>query len=312
MGGRYYPASNTWMAMTANGQPSGIGRRAHSAVWTGTEMIVWGGYSGFPELWYFNDGGRYNPRSDAWVAIATNGAPTGRAFHLAVWTGTEMIVWGGTADNFNSIWLNNGARYNPATDSWTPVSTNGAPGTGSGSVWTGKEMIVWGTSRSAGRYDPVADSWTAITTNGAPTGGVTAVWTGNEMMVWGRGGARYNPSVDHWTAITTNGAPAFRSAETSIWTGSQMIIFGGTDGTNFLNTVYLYTPPAPLLSILGSAGNVTLSWSTNFPGLTLEQSGLLPTESWSLVSPAPVVSGANYVVTNSLGNSNQFYRVRSR
>ena len=36
----------------------------------------------------------------------------------AVWTGTEMIVWGGK---------DSGSRYNPATDTWTPTSTINAP-----------------------------------------------------------------------------------------------------------------------------------------------------------------------------------------
>ena len=35
--------------------------------------------------------------------------------HTAVWTGSEMIVWGGTGANY----FNTGGRYNPNTDSWT-------------------------------------------------------------------------------------------------------------------------------------------------------------------------------------------------
>ncbi|HEY2119535.1 MAG TPA: hypothetical protein VGH37_10160 [Candidatus Acidoferrum sp.] len=29
---------------------------------------------------------------DMWTATSTTGAPVGRAFHTAVWTGSEMIV----------------------------------------------------------------------------------------------------------------------------------------------------------------------------------------------------------------------------
>src|SRR5213080_4596666 len=32
---------------------------------------------------------------DSWTATSTLNAPDGREFHTAVWTGTEMIVWGG-------------------------------------------------------------------------------------------------------------------------------------------------------------------------------------------------------------------------
>ena len=44
--------------------------------------------------------------------------------HTAVWTGSEMIVWGGIEF---SLYLNTGGRYNPATDSWTATSTTNAP-----------------------------------------------------------------------------------------------------------------------------------------------------------------------------------------
>ena len=32
---------------------------------------------------------------DTWAATSTSNAPDGRSAHTAVWTGSEMIVWGG-------------------------------------------------------------------------------------------------------------------------------------------------------------------------------------------------------------------------
>ena len=43
----------------------------------------------------FNTGGRYNPSTDSWTATSTTNAPAARFVHTAVWTGSEMIVWGG-------------------------------------------------------------------------------------------------------------------------------------------------------------------------------------------------------------------------
>ena len=56
-----------------------------------------------------------------------------------------MIVWGGARISMPT-YLDTGARYNPATDSWTATGTSGAPAARSAptSVWTGSEMIVWG------------------------------------------------------------------------------------------------------------------------------------------------------------------------
>ena len=60
-------------------------------------MIVWGGHTniGPPDA---NTGGRYNPGTNSWTATSTTNAPSGRARHTAVWTGSEMIVWGGDRD----------------------------------------------------------------------------------------------------------------------------------------------------------------------------------------------------------------------
>jgi hypothetical protein len=105
-------------------------------VWTGSEVIVWGGVDqNFLQL---NTGGRYNPDTDSWVATSITNAPDGRYAHTAIWTTDEMIVWGGSGFmNFNT-----GARYNPDGDSWTATSTANAPDRrySHTAVWTGSEM----------------------------------------------------------------------------------------------------------------------------------------------------------------------------
>src|SRR5207302_5814662 len=133
-------------------------RYDHTAVWTGSEMTVWGGYS-LDGGGTVNTGGRYNPSTDSWVSTSTTNAPTRRRYHTAAWTGSEMIVWGG---ELSGEYLKTGGRYNPGTDSWTATSTTNAP---SGryyhtAAWTDSEMIVWGGEgpgeyfNSGGRYNP--------------------------------------------------------------------------------------------------------------------------------------------------------------
>ena len=55
-------------------------------------MIIWGGQDAVSDL---NTGGRYNPGTDSWTATSTINAPSLRTLHTAVWTGHEMIIWGG-------------------------------------------------------------------------------------------------------------------------------------------------------------------------------------------------------------------------
>jgi hypothetical protein len=253
-GGRYTPSSNSWTA-TSTGPNTPSARSWHGAVWTGTEMIVSAGTDGAASV---NTGGRYDPSADSWVPTASSFAPAARAGHSAVWTGAEMIVWGGRDNMFASFFT--GGRYDPAIDTWTPTSigTNVPPArSGHSAVWTGTEMIVWGGSGSAqfndgGRYNPSTDSWTATST-GANTpsvrSGQTAVWTGTEMIVWGGlgqayldDGGRYNPSGDSWTATSTGlNVPSARAWHTAVWTGSEMIVWGGYDG-NVINTGGRYNP----------------------------------------------------------------------
>jgi N-acetylneuraminic acid mutarotase len=240
---------DTWTPTTLTNAPAA--RDNHTAVWTGSEMIVWGGSP------IGSTGGRYNPSTDSWTATSTTNEPSFRLDHTAVWTGSEMIIWGGNISN------NTGGRYNPSTDSWTATSTINAPTAriGHTAVWTGSEMIVWGGLASGptylntgGKYNPSTDSWTATSTINAPTArsGHTAVGAGSEMIVWGGGasgptylntGGKYNPGTDSWTATSTINAPTARSGHTAVGTGSEMIVWGGSDGGRpRLNTGGRYNP----------------------------------------------------------------------
>jgi uncharacterized delta-60 repeat protein len=66
----------------------------------------------------------------------------------------------------------------------------------------------------------------------------------------------------------------------------------------------------PLLNIHRSGNtDVVLSWTTNSIGFTLEANTKLNTNVWSVVSPAPVVRGANNIVTNGATGAQKFYRL---
>jgi len=240
-GGRYDPATDTWEPTPMSGAPSA--RILHTAVWTGTEMIVWGGQNGSTP---FKTGGRYNPATNTWAPTATIGAPEARSSHSAVWTGSEMIVWGGSGNS--SPWINTGGRYDPGTNAWTATTTVGAPGPRSlhTAVWTGSVMVIWGGATSAfdtntgGRYDPGTNSWTPTSTVGAPSArnAAAGVWTGSRVLIWGGAtyngtytlhntGALYNPAMNSWTATSTVNAPSPREFFAFDWTGNTLIVWGG-------------------------------------------------------------------------------------
>ena len=86
-------------------------------MWTGNEMIVWGGRWG----WGFHDlldtGGRYDPATDSWLATSTAAAPLHRSGHTAVWTGSEMLVWAAP--------VNTASRPATTVAATTPPPTSG-------------------------------------------------------------------------------------------------------------------------------------------------------------------------------------------
>jgi len=228
--------------ITINNFEAPTSRTGHTAIWTGEEMIIWGGDLDGDEINITNTGGRYNPQSDSWVDMSTTGAPSPRFNHTAIWTGEEMIVWGGR--NQSSL-LNNGAKYDPLTDTWTPVTLTSNPGSrwGHTAVWTGSDMIIWGGNTSlldftptntGAKYNPNTDSWTSMSSPALPRLLHTSLWNGFEMIVWGlfNTGAKYNYDLNTWSNITSTGAPSPRVKHTAVWSGSQMIVWGGFDSGN--------------------------------------------------------------------------------
>jgi len=198
--GRYDPALDQWRSVSTIDAPRK--RLQHSATWTGTEMIIWGGVldrcAGIDCFFSTNTGGRYNPATDTWTPMSMVGAPSPRRYHTAIWTGTELIIWGGVGSDFRFP-LGTGARYNPSTDTWSPLSTINAPAARGNhhAVFDGQRMIVWGgnsngTAMSADGaiFDPVTDVWSALPTQDAPDPArglmrkASVVWTGADMLVW--------------------------------------------------------------------------------------------------------------------------------
>lgn len=149
------PAANCWTAMETSGAPSA--RYGHTAVWTGTLMIVYGGWNGTT---YRDDGATYDPATNTWGALPSTGKPAARAYHVAAWDGasakTRMVVFGGVNSGGT---LADGAALVVNGDgslAWDVPALNasGSPAAREGAVaaWTGSSMLIWGGYNSTDLY----------------------------------------------------------------------------------------------------------------------------------------------------------------
>ncbi|MBI4403149.1 MAG: tandem-95 repeat protein, partial [Deltaproteobacteria bacterium] len=205
--GVFDPTSNSWRRVSSKGAPLLIDYA--SLVWTGSEVIVWGGEGLWNEYAPRKNGKRYHPSSDTWRSMAD--APVARVGHAAVWTGSRMIVWGGMDYDFDHCYLKNNAKaYDPAGNKWYNFNSVGAPSPRANAyaTWVGGKMVIFGGSNdecgfgrflmNGGIYTQATNSWTPIASPGAPPSSnenSNVFFVGNKMVVyynnWDSKGCRF-------------------------------------------------------------------------------------------------------------------------
>ncbi|MBC7935401.1 MAG: hypothetical protein H7Y86_08625 [Rhizobacter sp.] len=265
-GGIYNNSGNSWIATNTTGAPTA--RYYHSAVWTGSKMLVWGGRD---LAGYYNNGGSFDPSTNSWSALPASPL-SARSNHTAIWTGSKMIIWGG--ENGGTA-LNSGAMYDPVSNTWSIMSALNAPAGlyNSKAVWTGTEMILVGgnlTSFTDGRiyqYNPAANVWdpafNRLPGNEVPWNGSisnhTVVWTGTEVIIYGgqnflQDGTdmcyRFDPATDAISYYANS--PYLRTDHSAVWTGAQLLVFGGhtNPATSFLSDGYKLDPTSGTSNVL--------------------------------------------------------------
>ena len=176
------------------------------------------------------------------TSMSTAGAPSPRIDEVVVRTGDRLIVWGGCGPSGGGLVpLSDGAIYDPATDQWRPMSTQGAP-SGRGKalgLWVAGRLFVWGGQRrrDGGLYDPATDSWTTLQ---APPDAPELVvrWAalelGQHVLVWPNNGPltmlakswRLDVTTATWgaTAPFTGGSRSFPGTQV---VGDRVVVFGG-------------------------------------------------------------------------------------
>lgn len=188
-----------------------------------------------------------------------------------VWSGSELLVWSGATAQAQdrdgtgepeeaSDLLDDGAAYDPATDSWRLLPAAPIPArVGAAAVWAGDRLVVWGgfgapdgALADGAAYVPGEDRWVRMSQ--APLSGrgdATAVWTGQEVLIVGgadrpgqpghvsgvrRDGAAYDPATDEWRTLAPipdgvwplrdRGIGPIRERFAATWTGETLFVWG--------------------------------------------------------------------------------------
>src|SRR5690242_987980 len=137
------------------------------------------------------------------LAVAVDRLPpsplVAREDAAGVWTGDEIVVWGG--HGAGRVFAD-GASYNPSTRAWrtlppAPLSAR----TRHVAVWSGHEMFVWGG-----------------TTTGTGVGGLLD-------------GAAYDPKARTWRTIAPAPPGTDRTYATGVWANGKLVIAGGQSAT---------------------------------------------------------------------------------
>lgn len=201
-GMRYRPSTHTWSWMRKSPLRT---RQGFRMIWTGTRMVVWGGYDCATGSQEFKDGASYDPVSNTWELLpsASSGVHP-RRNHVLTWGAPsypQLFLFGGeyTAPTSTSA-LRDGAAYNPATGRWTliqppPDSVYFPPRLNATQFWAGDRLWIWGgwlwghqvnqELDSGATYSP-ASGWEQLPSGGpSPRTDAVGVWTGGEAIIWG-------------------------------------------------------------------------------------------------------------------------------
>lgn len=221
--------------------------------WTGSSMLVWGGYAGRGNL---GDGAAFDPAAGSWAALPAGPLPPIVA-PVGAWNGHELMVFGVPNSDGPEPPRSPGAAYNPATGTWRslePFPLGGLADSGSYAVWTGSRLLVWGffgndarnsergtLDTRAAEYDPATNTWTV--TSAAPVAAPIfgdAFWTGTELLVFGQMGTSgsstghpelvsFTPASDAWGVLPNPPGP-IAGGGAAAWTGTELVAGGGPAG----------------------------------------------------------------------------------
>jgi hypothetical protein len=277
-------------------------RWKHAMVWTGRELVVWGGEldaanMGIPgQNAIYNDGAAYDPIARRWRTMSASPLPGdsapgggigGGGVARAVWTGSEVLV----------VQAGRAAAWNPETDRWREVPS--PPGDGTVGLVAAGDVVIQLDREAVWAWHPRDNEWSRLPDPPVALSQGIVVWTGEEVVILGLSaveGAAYDPITEEWRELLNT---SHTRAAAAVWTGEEVLVVG-YDNTRSAAT---YDPaqdqwhelpdvPLPLREGIPSAhmvGQTPVVWSRD-GAVTLVDGG------WQ---PLPDAGGSNRPVAGA-------------
>jgi hypothetical protein len=200
-------------------------------VWTGHELILWGGSTGGRSR-ALADGAAFNPQTGTWRRLPASPLAA-RQDAIGVWTGTRLLVVGGKNDNTA---LPNGASYDPTSRTWKQIAPipNGTAAAVDPrlAIWTGQRLLLPNVGLA---YNPTNNQWSSIAQ--PPANQITfqtSIWTGHDVIMIGIGAAvptagptpvvalAYDPTTNEWRSLPSSGMDT--AAVAAAWDGTRVVV----------------------------------------------------------------------------------------
>lgn len=243
--------------MTMASPPPGFSGRLRAGFVTfNDKLFIFGGGNNNVAL---GDAAIYDPATDSWsLVVDMTNAPSARWGATLLWTGREILVYGGRA-TLSGPALTSGASFDPATGLWSPIASGLVGHVLAIGGATASQAFIWGgwgaTTGStlvgtAERYTTDTAAWAAAsTTSGAPGTLQDPAWTVTEtgLLLWGGlswGNATnqfwsYDLLGNSWTSLGAFGTTA-RSGAFGVWDSRSFVVWAGRGTAGVSNTGWIY------------------------------------------------------------------------
>jgi hypothetical protein len=156
-----------------------------------------------------------------------------------VWTGSQLLYWGGVDPSGDRTPLRDGFSFDPARRIWSPIPPAPIASSSRRGIWTGSEALFFDADPGAAErgvlaFDPGEGSWRVLSRSPhQPSWGGAWAWTGSELIVVGggdpgdpetRAAAALDPERNTWRQLPN--MPIAVSLADATWTGSEVVVVG--------------------------------------------------------------------------------------